>query len=124
MNPPSLLLIDKERVIWSKIYGNVLYARSSDEAIQYLADVFEGKINPFDVTAFDHDLGGDDTAIPVLDYLEEKILVDGKPLPFKLAIIHSSDPAGALRLLQGLENMVPALQCGFTSLQSGAYLYK
>ena len=64
------------------------YARNSEEAIEAL----ESR-SKWDMVMWDHDLGGDDTVMPVVTWLEESLFNGYKP-QFDLCVIHTSNPAG------------------------------
>lgn len=57
--------------------------------------------------AFDHDLGGDDTAMRVVHWLQQETL-DGHitiPSDFKWSV-HSQNPIGAKRIQEGMEDLM------------------
>ena|SRR6185503_8226688 len=62
------------------------WAKSSAEAFQ-LMDMQE-----YDEISFDHDLGGDDTSMPVARFIEEQAH-EGKAAPPKWTV-HSANPVG------------------------------
>lgn len=66
------------------------WAKSSAEAFD-LMDMQE-----YDLVSFDHDLGGDDTSMPVAKWIEEQAY-EGKMQPPKWAI-HSANPVGRQNL--------------------------
>lgn len=76
---------------------DITYARSSATALDVL-EVPDG----WDEVWFDHDLGGDDTTIPVLDRICE-LAATGSPLRIGRAVIHTSNSAGRDTLRRGLE---------------------
>jgi hypothetical protein len=73
-------------------------ARTSAAAIAVLAGGDVGYMS------LDHDLGGDDTGMRVVDWLDERIAAgDGFALP--VWRIHSANPVGAARLRAALESI-------------------
>jgi len=65
--------------------------RSSAQAIQYVS-----KNGMPDIISFDHDLGGDDTAVIFINWLTEQ-LIDGNVTipPYFSFEVHSQNPIGA-----------------------------
>lgn len=85
------LFLDDER--WPAQEGWVI-ARSSAEAI---AEVERSGV-PVEI-AFDHDLGGEDTAIKFINWLQDALL-DGLaqlPVGFRYSV-HSQNPVGVLNI--------------------------
>lgn len=78
------LVIDDVRIMTF----DCTYARTSKEAISVLESDWT-----WDEVWFDHDLGGDDTVIPVVSWLEEVIYYGHKPA-FGKVVIHTSNPPG------------------------------
>lgn len=64
-----------------------VYARSSAEAMPLLKE-------EWDELWLDHDLGGEDTTIPVVDWLAEAAF-NGCPAKVGIIVIHSSNPSGS-----------------------------
>lgn len=80
----KVLVIDDLRVF----PFDATYARTSAAALEVLeAPGGWGQV------WFDHDLGGDDTTIPVLDRLAE-LAHGGRPVRIDLAVVHTSNPPG------------------------------
>lgn len=80
-------------------------ARSSKEAIDLIASEFPLKIS------FDHDLGGDDTAMQVVNYIINGVL-DGVfqiPEDFEYTV-HSANPVGAINIANKLNSFLKFLQ--------------
>lgn len=76
--------------------ATVIYARNSKDALTIL-QAFE-----VDELWLDHDLGGDDTAMPVVDYIVQH------HMPFKCGIwVHSMNPVGADNIMRGLRGHYP-----------------
>jgi hypothetical protein len=75
-----------------------LWAKSSDEAIAILSSS-EHNIKTI---SFDHDLGGDDTAIAVATFLEERAY-DGRGSRIAWRI-HSANPVGRANLERALNS--------------------
>jgi hypothetical protein len=61
----KILVIDDERIFPFSHEDDVTYARTSAEAIHHLA------IGTWDEVWFDHDLGGDDTGMKVVEWMEQ-----------------------------------------------------
>ncbi len=96
----TIMLIDDLRNFRpeSGIVADVV-ARTSKGALEYL--------NQFPDTEFkeiwlDHDLGGDDTIMVVVDYLNERAFFDN-PVNVETIYVHSSNPVGVRQMLAGLE---------------------
>lgn len=77
-------------------------ARTSQDAIYILRNVYATQVGLYptspgddyiEVISFDHDLGGDDTTMPVMQWLQEHGL-----WPDRL-IVHSANPVGRKNLL-------------------------
>jgi len=72
--------------------------RSSAEAISYMLS--EGCP---DYISFDHDLGGDDTAMIVVNWMIETDLEMGNFIPKCFSFgVHSANPVGALNIAKNL----------------------
>jgi len=84
-NPPK-----REGVVYDVV-------RSSSAAL--------GKLNDperhYDAIWFDHDLGGDDTTIPVLDRLSE-MAFNGNPYPVSVIYVHTANPVGRKTIISSL----------------------
>lgn len=87
-----ILFIDDERSLDGE---DVEIARTSKDALQLLAE------NSYSEIWFDHDLGGDDTTIPVVDYLAE-MAFNGNPYPARM-VIHTANPVGRENIKRALE---------------------
>jgi len=74
----------------------VTYARTSARAVQLLR-----KTPQLDELWLDHDLGGRDTAMPVVDWLSERAFNDN-PFPVKKIFVHTSNPSGAATMVRTL----------------------
>ena len=81
-------------------------ARTSQEAIDFI------KLNGLPGTiSFDHDLGGDDTAIVVINWMIDQIL-DGKliiPKNFTYTV-HSANPVGKANIIGKMEGIIKHLK--------------
>lgn len=73
------------------------WVKTSSEAIIYLVSTANTDYFP-DVISFDHDLGGDDTTMPVVNMLEEMVEDGTLDRPFQWQI-HSMNPVGKRNLL-------------------------
>lgn len=87
-----ILFIDDERNIGG---DDVHIARNSSEALELL------KVNNYDEIWFDHDLGGDDTTMPVVDHLAE-LAFNGNAYPARI-VIHTANPVGRAVIQRTLE---------------------
>ena len=97
------LFIDDER---HPVTDDWVIARSSADAIKQVVE----RGMPSEI-AFDHDLGGDDTAFRFINWLTEE-LIDGRvviPTNFQYTI-HSQNPVGA----RNIANRMNALLGHFT----------
>jgi len=93
------MFIDDERF---PVYETFVICRSSDEAIKFM----EQNGIPEEIS-FDHDLGGDDTSIKVINWMENALL-DGKvefPENFQYSV-HSQNPIGAANIRNKMEGLV------------------
>ncbi len=72
-----------------------LWAKTSDEALKIL------KTRRIDFIAFDFDLGGDDTAYRIAEWIEARAKVGIQPPGWA---IHSQNPVGRVRLRGALES--------------------
>lgn len=77
-----------------------LIARTSEAAIDLL-EATPGVT--YESIWLDHDLGGDDTTMPVVDYLIERAQ-EGRPVPVEVIYVHSSNPVGKRNIARALEN--------------------
>jgi hypothetical protein len=73
-------------------------ARNSKDGISLLNALKGQRI---DQLWLDHDLGGDDTITPVVYILEEAAFL-GEPWDIGEILVHSANPVGAARTIQGL----------------------
>jgi hypothetical protein len=80
-------------------YG-MLWVKSSEEALAFLKKVGLERI---DTISFDHDLGGTDTTIPVINWIEEEVSTKGLPVPNM--IVHSMNPVGRRNLQRAIERI-------------------
>lgn len=93
--PMNIVVIDDERTF---VYaGEVTYLRSSAEALDWIArwytDCRLGVEDPtIDELWLDHDLGGEDTIVPVAKFLKA-LSLEG-PLPIERIYVHSQNPVG------------------------------
>lgn len=76
--------------------------RTSANALAELSRIRErGEV--VDELWLDHDLGGDDTAMPVVDMLSETAFNDD-PFPVRRVYVHSMNNVGAERMMRSLQN--------------------
>ena len=74
-------------------------ARTSREGIQLLQEHRDGLI---DELWLDHDLGGDDSIMPVVTVLEEAAF-SGHPFQIGVIFVHSANPSGAETVVRVLK---------------------
>jgi hypothetical protein len=73
-------------------------ARTSAEAVEVLERYRSQRL---DELWLDHDLGGDDTIWPVVELLE-RAAFGGDPFDIGVIFVHSANPPGAAKMVQGL----------------------
>lgn len=73
-------------------------ARTSREGVRLLLEHRDGFI---DELWLDHDLGGDDSIMPVVTLLEEAAF-DGRPFRIGTVFVHSANPIGAATVVRSL----------------------
>nr|BFD96480.1 hypothetical protein KitaXyl93_78400 [Kitasatospora sp. Xyl93] len=73
-------------------------ARTSREGVRLLQAHRDGFI---DELWLDHDLGGDDSILPVVTLLEEAAF-DGRPFRIGTVFVHSANPVGAETVVRSL----------------------
>lgn len=66
-----------------------VWAKTSNEALEIIGKTL---LKNIELISFDHDLGGDDTAVPIVNYIEERVVQFGDPAP--LMLVHSQNPVG------------------------------
>lgn len=86
------LVIDDLRTL-----GDMPHARTSAEGLEMLR-ASQG----LNILWLDHDLGGGDTIMPVLDWLCERSFL-GDPFPVGEIRVHSMNPVGASFVVRSLE---------------------
>lgn len=94
-----VLIIDDDR-----LYGapeTAVRAYTSAEAINRLSER-----SVWDEIWFDHDLGGDDTSMAVVEYLEQRH-ADDDPIWVGCVFVHSMNVVGAANLVRALSGMYP-----------------
>ncbi|MFI0449817.1 cyclic-phosphate processing receiver domain-containing protein [Actinomadura sp. 6N118] len=73
-------------------------ARTSREGVQLLEEHRDRQI---DELWLDHDLGGDDSILPVVTLLEEAAF-NGQPFQIGMIFVHSANPSGAETMVRAL----------------------
>lgn len=73
-------------------------ARTSSEGVELLQEYRDRFINEL---WLDHDLGGDDTIMPVVTLLEEAAF-NGQPFRIGTVFVHSANPSGAETVVRSL----------------------
>jgi hypothetical protein len=93
-NAPAedVLVIDDRRVMAFP----AVYARTLGEGLRLIEE------RPWRQVWLDHDLGGDETIMPIVELLEQRAL-DGRPLPIGTICVHSANPPGAMTISAALE---------------------
>ncbi|MFF2014105.1 cyclic-phosphate processing receiver domain-containing protein [Streptomyces sp. NPDC058195] len=91
---PIVLGIDDLRLL----PGATRIARTSSEGIQLLEEHRDSFI---DELWLDHDLGGDDTIMPVVTLMEEAAF-NGRPFQIGVVFVHSANPVGAETVVRSL----------------------
>ena len=93
------LFIDDERMPANYSF---IIARNSYDAIWMM----QAYGLPIEI-AFDHDLGGDDTAMKVVAYLEELVRIKEQPLPKNFVYsVHSQNPVGKRNIIAAMQNII------------------
>ncbi|MEU6530430.1 cyclic-phosphate processing receiver domain-containing protein [Streptomyces sp. NPDC046928] len=91
---PVILGIDDLRLLpWT-----TRIARSSREGVELLQEYRDSLI---DELWLDHDLGGDDSILPVVTLLEEAAF-SGRPFRIGTVYVHSANPIGAETVVRSL----------------------
>lgn len=90
------LMVDDERTFTH--IGDHDIARSSAAGVAWLEAHRDEVI---DEIWLDHDLGGDDTIMPIVDYLAEADF-EGQPLDVRKIYVHSMNPIGAANVVRAL----------------------
>lgn len=101
-----IVLIDDERSFRIPLPDEPLVFRNSASALQWLTDNPTPHITQL---WLDHDLGGDDTIMPVVNAIERRIIF-GIPLTIDEVIIHTANPVGAQQLEDILSNHYPTIR--------------
>lgn len=78
--------------------GGTRVARSSREGVLLLEEHRDVEI---DELWLDHDLGGDDSIMPVVALLEEAAF-EGRPFRIGMVFVHSANPSGAEAMVRVL----------------------
>lgn len=95
-----IVLVDDDRDFIIPRPATVL--RTSAAALAELRRIHDdGEV--VDELWLDHDLGGDDTAMPVVDMLSELAFNDD-PFPVRRVYVHSMNNVGAERMMRSLQN--------------------
>jgi len=79
-----------------------IVARSSQEAIDKLKQI------QFDHISFDHDLGGSDTAMKVIEWIEGQFYNNGVLFHFDYDV-HSANPVGRQNIKTALDRLFQAI---------------
>lgn len=91
-----IVVIDDERSLSRQFTASqnteVVTLRSSSEALEFFRDNEKSHLE-IERLYLDHDLGGDDTIMPVVDYLAEQAY-HGNDLGIEMIHIHTMNPAG------------------------------
>lgn len=101
-----IVLIDDERSFRLPPALDTLVFRTSSEALAWLDANPTAQITQL---WLDHDLGGDDTIMPVVNAIERRIIFE-TPLAIDEVIIHTANPVGAQQLENILSNHYPTIR--------------
>lgn len=96
------VIIDDNRIFLNEGFADAIYLRTSGEAVAYLNCCRAGNFVPANVW-LDHDLGGADTIMPVVEWLEEE--AHNRPESGWLNVffsVHSQNPVGADTVVRAL----------------------
>jgi hypothetical protein len=104
----SVLVIDDLRLFDRQKMGlgpddRLTYARTSAQGLALLA------AEPWDELWLDYDLGEDDDANQILNYLEQRFYEE-RPVTLDVIFVHSANPVGAQRLVLALARYYPVIQ--------------
>lgn len=77
-----------------------VWAKSSDEAIEIL-DRWQHSSVTLTMASFDHDLGGDDTSLPVIDWF-----IEHQRWP-NAVYVHTANPVGRRNILTSVDRNAP-----------------
>lgn len=77
-----------------------IVARTSEAGLEALRDL-DVEEKHIDELWLDHDLGGDDTIMPVVDYLSERAFNE-RPLSIGRIFVHTQNSVGAKQMLASL----------------------
>ncbi|MCO5970215.1 cyclic-phosphate processing receiver domain-containing protein [Actinoallomurus soli] len=91
---PIILGVDDLRAL----PGATQIARTSREGIRLLEEHRDHRI---DELWLDHDLGGDDSIMPIVAVLEEAAF-GGRPFDIGMVFVHSANPSGAETMVRVL----------------------
>jgi hypothetical protein len=97
---------------------DAVYARTSAEALALLAQLHADGV-AVDELWLDHDLGGDDTVVPVVDWLCERCVWDDPPAVGRV-VVHTSNPVGASMIERTLQRWFPVTRVDASA--AGAYI--
>lgn len=105
-----IVLIDDERNFRDTPAADVVVLRTSSDALTWLRQ----NTLPISQLWLDHDLGGDDTIIPVIHFLEEQYFL-GSPVDIDTVFVHTANPVGAQQIMAALSHRyrtirVPAIE--------------
>lgn len=73
--------------------------KTSAQAIDWLQE----NLYNVHIISFDHDLGGDDTTIPVIQYIEQRVFQEGVEPPDMA--VHSMNPVGRRNLQAAIDQI-------------------
>ena len=101
-----IMLVDDERDFRDGVIPPdtaVHTCRTSGDAIRFLDYAsIDGTL--IDQVWLDHDLGGNDTIMPFIDHIEE-LYRDGRLPGIREFVIHTSNPAGRVRMIRALAHI-------------------
>lgn len=81
-------------------FKNAHFATSNDEAIKVLGNIARTHFYVIDELWLDHDLGGDNSTFPTVDYISE--LASQDEFVVRQAYVHSMNPYAAFAIVRQL----------------------
>lgn len=95
----SIVVIDDERTFKSD--EDIIYLRNSKDAIHYLVEIWVSCYKPITQLFLDHDLGGTDDVMIVVDFLN-MIGKGDYPIQIGSILVHSQNPSAADKIVRTL----------------------
>lgn len=108
-----ILVIDDLRLFNDFDPNETWYARDSAEAIKLILS------KSYTETWFDHDLGGSDTAMKVVEFIERKYHTEGWIPNLGVCYVHTANPVGANHLMAALSKLYETKRVDVLSMNVG-----